>query len=213
MSVDNIKATTVSDAAGTTYAQFGTNQLELYAGTLRGLTINTAGGILHGAWQSDATVTTSDRRLKRNIEPLYRTLSEHARNRWNEGPAKKQDGGEATTSDAATEASAQFAKKRDAIPWLLRELRPVSYHLKTGPEAKYLKFGFVAQELESVLPNLVRTSEQDDTKSVASQDLIAVLTLAMQMLQRQNEEHRRELLEQSERIARLEAAVYGAAQI
>jgi hypothetical protein len=62
--------------------------------------------------------------------------------------------------------------------------RPVSFNLKHGPEAKYLKFGFIAQELETVFPNLVRTVENTDTKAVASQDLIAVLTLALQNLQK-----------------------------
>jgi hypothetical protein len=101
-------------------------------------------------------------------------------------------------------------QKEAPVGWLLRELRPVSFQLKRGPEAKYLKFGFIAQELETVFPNLVRTSAKDDTKAVASQDLIAVLTLAMQQLQKENEEHRKALEEQRARIARLERAVYGA---
>ena len=36
--------------------------------------------------------------------------------------------------------------------WVLRELRPVSYRLKEGPDSKSLRYGFVAQELDKVLP-------------------------------------------------------------
>lgn len=88
----------------------------------------------------------------------------------------------------------------------------MSFNLKRGPEAKYLKFGFVAQELETVFPNLVRTIGEDDTKQVAHQDLIAVLTLALQTLQKELEEHRRELAEQRARVERLESIVFAAAE-
>lgn len=100
--------------------------------------------------------------------------------------------------------------KEPPVGWLLRELRPVSFFLKRGPEAKYLKFGFVAQELESVFPNLVRTTGPDDAKAIASQDLIAVLTLALQMLQKDLEEQRRQQHELLSRMARLEQAVFTA---
>merc|ERR1719329_1492101 len=85
---------------------------------------------------------------------------------------------------------AKGRQQDSSINWLLRELRPVSFHLKRGPEAKYLKFGFIAQELETVFPNLVRKSPDDETLSVASQDLIAVLTLGIQNLQRNFEDLR-----------------------
>jgi len=95
--------------------------------------------------------------------------------------------------------------------WLLRELRPVSFHLKRGPEAKYLKFGFIAQELETVFPNLVRTiGEEEDTLAVASQDLIAVLTLALQGLQKELHDVRSEMEDQRLRMQRLEAILANA---
>merc|ERR1719221_591533 len=88
LSVRSIKATTVSDGTGTTYAKFTTNDIELAvwdsttSSTRRGLTVTNIGGQLHGAWSSEATVTTSDRRLKKNIEPLYRTIAMQAKDRW-----------------------------------------------------------------------------------------------------------------------------------
>lgn len=212
LSVRTIKATKVSDGTGATYAKFTTNDIELAvwdsstSSTRRGLTVTSIGGQLHGAWASEATVTTSDRRLKKNIEPLYRTIAAQARDRWNQKPTAKDD---ALQSPAAS----TDATGRPPIGWLLRELRPVSFYLKRGPEAKYLKFGFIAQELESVFPNLVRTVGDDQTKAVAMQDLVAVLTLALQSLQKELESHRKLLKDQSIRMERLERAVYATASV
>lgn len=139
-------------------------------------------GYLHGTWHSDATITTSDRRLKTSIQPLYKTLQQQAKDKL-DGSGKSVQGQE--------------------VNWLLRELRPVSFHLKRGPEAKHLKFGFIAQELESVFPNLVRKSGEDQTYSIATQDLIAVLTLAVQNLQKAVEESR-DLLKQAQARHELE---------
>lgn len=146
-------------------------------------------GTLHGTWQSDATVTTSDRRLKTSIEPLYRTIAAQAQDRLQSSGKVVAD---QDISEGGVDNVLQKGRQRQdsSINWLLRELRPVSFHLKRGPEAKYLKFGFIAQELETVFPNLVRKSSDDETLSVASQDLIAVLTLAFQNLQRNFEEQR-----------------------
>jgi len=175
--------------------QISSTSLNMYAASFRAISTTAAGGTLHGAWASEAAVTTSDRRLKRNIEPLYRTLASRAKEREAEAGAVPTD-----------------RNKEQPISWLLRELRPVSFQLKRGPEAKYLKFGFIAQELENVFPNLVRTMGTDDTKAVASQDLIAVLTLALQNQQREVEELRSELQKQRERMERLERAVFATPQ-
>jgi len=91
----------------------------------------------------------------------------------------------------------------------LRELRPVSFNFKHGAESKYLKFGFIAQEVETVFPNLVRTVENTNTKAIASQDLIAVLTFALQNLQKEHDAAMREIAETRDRLAKLESYVYG----
>jgi hypothetical protein len=67
---------------------------------------------------------------------------------------------------------------------LLEALRPVSFTLTTDEDQRK-RFGFIAQELEDILPNIVITSggnnETDPgTKSVLYQDLIAVLTAVVQ---------------------------------
>ena len=45
------------------------------------------------------------------------------------------------------------------VAWALRELRPVAYRFRAGAEAKYTRFGFIADELERVLPELVRAAQ------------------------------------------------------
>jgi len=192
--------------------------------------------VLHGLWESDMTITTSDRRLKTSIQPLYQTIAARAKTRWSEtqgdlalNAATTDDGrlrGGSSSAAAHTPSSKQ--QQDQPIGWLLRELRPVSFKLKSGPEAKYLKFGFIAQELETIFPNLVRNvggakDSEEGTKAIASQDLIAVLTLALQSLQKEMEKQREFmmqefqeqrrmldslLLEQRTRMERLERAVF-----
>merc|ERR1719335_1357086 len=75
---------------------------------------------------------------------------------------------------------------RDAMNWLLRELRPVSYNLKTGAEGKRMRFGFIADEIEQVLPQVVRTGlDSMNKKGIVYPDLIAVLTSMVQELSTQ----------------------------
>jgi len=127
----------------------------------------------------------TDRRLKRNIQPLYETIASRAKDRY-----------------ADSGAPGPKPSEGDQVKWLLRELRPVSFQLKRGAEAKYLKFGFIAQELETVFPNLVRTVA-GDTKAIASQDLIAVLTLAFQNLQKEHDEYKQKVLELELQVAEM----------
>jgi hypothetical protein len=67
---------------------------------------------------------------------------------------------------------------------LLEALRPVSFTLTTDEDQRK-RFGFIAQELEDILPNIVVTNggyneTEPGTKSVLYQDLIAVLTAVVQ---------------------------------
>lgn len=134
----------------------------------RGIGIRGGGGRLHGSWVADNTVSTSDRRLKKSIIPLYKAIE-----------TEGEDGSQASS-----------------VSWVLRQLRPVSFKFKQGPEAKYSRYGFVAQELQQVLPSLVRKVE-DDHLAVVYQDLIALLTAAAQMLQEK-------VTKQEEKISKLE---------
>jgi hypothetical protein len=85
--------------------------------------------------------------------------------------------------------------------WLLRQLRPVSF-TRTSSEKR--SFGFIAQELEKLVPDVVQPlhagqSEDEftsDLKGVVYQDLIALLTVFAQqnLLRLERTERRVELL-------------------
>jgi len=138
-----------------------------------------AAATLHGTWYNELGVSTSDRRLKQNIAPLQAQLH------------KRRE-----------EVLGANSKDESAVSWVLRELRPVSFRFKQTSDAKSLaqnqrqRYGFVAQEMERVAPNLVYGSEADgestgqSTMALLYQDLLAVLTLAFkeqqQEIQRQD---------------------------
>jgi len=181
-----------------TYVQFAehftgnpTGQLEIYVESYRTMSMSGkltdgAAGILHGAWFSDDIVYTSDRRLKKNIRPLISKLN----------------------SMLPPLAKAADQRSEDGATWVLRELRPVVYEFKQGTEAKNaggkVRYGFIADEMESTLPEVVRDAPQ--FQGIAYQDLIAVLTTAMQSLQRRLEKEEVRLDTQLQALeARLQA--------
>lgn len=147
-----------------------------YGGTAtKSATFTSSGGVLHGTWQSDNAVSTSDRRLKKNVQSV--------------------DDYVATMVGAAAEAGSDPAHA--SASWLLRELRPVSYNFKKGVEAKYTRFGFIADEVYKLLPEVVRElgpapqedgNDAEDSKTrntvkdtsplkgILYQDIIAILT-------------------------------------
>lgn len=61
----------------------------------------------------------------------------------------------------------------------IKQLRPVTYKWKNIDYGTRTNIGFLAQEVELVMPELVISSDED-VKSMASSDLIAVLTKATQ---------------------------------
>jgi len=117
------------------------------------------GGSLHGLWYLDADganmeASSSDRRLKKNIRPLFETL-----------------GGSASGA----------AQDRTVLDALMHRLEPKAYRLKG--DAKHTRFGFIADEMEQVLPQITRTAASPERrKGIMYQDLIAFLTNMMQDL-------------------------------
>lgn len=156
---------------------FGLDSSGAYSRRMTFPEASSGSGILHGTWVSDTPISTSDRRMKKNIKPLYTALiDKHAAR----DPSKKQ---ERTTEQQASAA----------IGWILRELRPVSFNFRAGADAKAMgpRYGFVAQEVERVLPDLVQ--ELGSTKHLVYQDLIAMITLAAQDHQKRLETHHGEV--------------------
>lgn len=228
MSVGSIKTSRIGDGAelytAGTRIDFAysaptpaNTKMDFYVANVHTMSMKSTISTLHGIWEADATITTSDRRLKTSIEPLYRTIAARAKARWSETRTDAPPGDMKRTnllSSTQSPVIAPSAKQQQdqGVGWLLRELRPVSFKLKSGPEAKYLKFGFIAQELETIFPNLVRNiggeeGKEEGTKAIASQDLIAVLTLALQSLQKDMDKQRefmvREMEEQRRQLAAL----------
>jgi hypothetical protein len=164
---------TVAFGASDTYMRYNSG-IEAVVGGTRALSMSSSGGKLHGSWIADATVSTSDRRLKSDITPLADALSAGA-------PAEVQN---------------------DATTWALRELRPVSYRYKSGPESKYTRYGFIADEIARVLPNVIRplTSDPEGPLGIVLPDLIALLV-------EQSQSHQATLERLSSRVEAIEATL------
>merc|ERR1712072_482309 len=165
------------------YYNYGANLLNFYVKGKRGLPLineaNYGGGNLHGLWYSDYIVHTSDRRLKKNIQPIMESLDARA--------AEK----------GATEDSAR---------WVLRELRPVSYQFKRGPESKLQRFGFIADDVQATIPQVVRENpSKNKIKGILYEDLLAVLAAVLQSMQRQLEGSDMDAQETRHRLDGLEA--------
>jgi len=157
--------------------------VDFYVQGKRGLSImyenSNGGGNLHGVWYSDYIVHTSDRRLKKNIHPIMESLDARA--------AEK----------GATEDSAR---------WVLRELRPVSYQFKRGPESKLQRFGFIADDVQATIPQVVRENPtKNKIKGILYEDLLAVLAAVLQSMQRQLEGSDLDAQETRHRLDGLEA--------
>jgi len=169
----------IAFTTATTYITERSSNLEVYVGGTKTATFEADGGILHGSWNVESSLVTSDRRLKTNIMPLQRTLRDVIAPR-----------GEKKAPLGSTQVAAQEGgkgKAGDGALWLLRQLRPVSYSFRKGMDSKYMRFGFIADELESVVPEVVRypgDREVTDQKAVVYQDLIALLAAASQSQQK-----------------------------
>lgn len=155
------------------YMYYTGTQIQWYMAGTRVLAFDGSGGTLHNTWVSNTVLTVSDRRMKKDIKPLQRSLRDLLSPQASEPAAT-----------VAPTAPAGAPKGDDAgALWMLRQLRPVSYYFKKGSESKYMRFGFIADELESVVPQVVRQGRSDElsnTKSVVYTDLIALLTAAAQ---------------------------------
>jgi hypothetical protein len=186
-----IQLGTGANGAGNTYLDYDTDHvLTLRVNNARSATFESDGGILHGSWNVEAAIVTSDRRLKTNIEPLQRTLREVVAST---SEKKAPAGTQVTTGSQGSSVA-----KGDGALWLLRQLRPVSYSFRKGADSKHMRFGFIADELESVVPQVVRRPgdrEVTDQKAVVYQDLIALLASASQSQQSVIEKQQGEVLQ------------------
>ncbi len=96
--------------------------------------------------------------------------------------------------------------KRDITPLggvldRVLQLRPVSYHFRTGPEGAPLTLGLIAQEVEPLFPEVV--GERADTKSLAYTELVPVTIRAIQELNQKVEDQKGELKQKQTEITDL----------
>jgi hypothetical protein len=62
---------------------------------------------------------------------------------------------------------------------VVNKLRPVSYRFKHGPDAKQIRMGFIAQDVEQVLPAMVKTVA-NGSKAVLMDDMLALVVSSVQ---------------------------------
>jgi len=211
------------------YYDSGSSELKIVANGNTRVSIGTGGGTLHGIWSSESIISASDRRLKRQIEPLHRALAQSAeqlvrgdgklklnsRDEQRDSLVEQLAQSSAEITNAAAAGSGQSktsSKRQGAVDWLLRQLRPVSFTFRGGLEAKTARYGFVAQEVEQILPDLVQT--HNNNKHVAYLDMIALLTLASQVQQdrlltseSRSESRRARLSSQAQRLKRAKRGI------
>jgi dynactin complex subunit len=221
--------------------------LEFYAGSnaLR-LALGTT-SYLHGSWvAANAQFTASDAGLKKNIVPLYKSLSKLQQARriaassdgdvlqnmdkairsndhllsedksFNKQYNTTMMSADAIRASQMGDQASKYATDLQDATALFKELRPVSYVMKEKGqvEAKNLRFGFIAQEVEALLPSLVHTDETDGKKALMYNDLIAVVIMTLQQelsvvegLKLKVDEHDSKLTTVDERIAMLETEI------
>lgn len=159
------------------------------------------GGKLFGTWESETSITSSDRKLKKKITPLASSL--RAMHPSFDGAKKIKENEEPRE------------KKESVTGWVLRQLRPVSYYFKKN-EAKQMRFGFIADEMEQVLPDVVREIHVDEPKNATQEekkepykgivygDLIAVLTDAIKDVSSQMNDMRSRMMKAEIELDRLD---------
>lgn len=138
-----------------------TGELLFNHGGCRPLTALQAGGQFHGWWGTEfMDIAPSDRRLKEHIQPVFQTLQQKRSHLLG-------------ASGGGLEGGSQM------IEDIFQKLRPVSYNFR--PEAGAERFGFIADELHKVLPEMTRVAKNKDrTMGILYQDLLAVLLVRMQ---------------------------------
>jgi hypothetical protein len=170
---------------------------------------NDVGGILHGTWTANTgdSTWTSDLRLKTQIAPLFDVVmgkyealhgaggmfrDPQGRDKLRSLRPVETETSAPTPSVSVVGSEVSQQTKDEAVLALMRQLSPVSYKYKNNSESKYSRFGFVAQDIEKMLPDVVRQHYTGDSdlptaRAMMYRDLISVLTMGMQSMDRVSE--------------------------
>jgi hypothetical protein len=152
----------------------GTNKL-LTMGGEAGNSANKP-SFLHGpSWTSTSNFTySSDRNLKKDIVPLWKELMDMV-------DGRKGFGNNLTPSPSSKGIHLEGSDVHALS--VISRLNPVSFKFKNRVESKFNSYGFIAQEVEELLPNLVFDGETG-YKALRMKDFISVLTLGLQAADR-----------------------------
>ncbi len=85
---------------------------------------------------------------------------------------------------------------------ILDGLKPVRYKFKTADVERY---GFIAQDVQEVVPSIVETAPEGDQLYLQYNDIIAILTAKVQKQTKTIDEQSKKIQDLEDRIARLEA--------
>lgn len=83
------------------------------------------------------------------------------------------------------------------------ELRPTTYHCKDNPADAQFSYGFIAQEVEKVFPDFVKTKGKDDMKAIAYENFSVVAIKAIQEQQKVIEEQAKRLVTLEQKVQHL----------
>jgi len=189
---------TVGDPA-TINAYVSSAQIVSMSGTAAGVVT----GQLHGTWLVEADggniAGFSDIRLKENVRPLRQTLRETLTTVTQAGKSRASSASKAPESMVGDSVES-------TSEWLLEKLRPVSYQYKKGGPQSRMRFGFMADEMLGLLPQVTRGLEDSAGHvGIVYQDLLAVLMTMLEDMTSTMNTLRPRMQAVEERIARRRA--------
>merc|ERR1719399_157481 len=190
------------------------NDIKFYAATTKqSMTLTSSGGYqgkLHGTWEFETSFTTSDRRLKTDVEPLVKSMMRYSRSSQvhassyndhisyhdrkkslfinhviddTQGHSYDEVGSALGIPNRQKLGSATSYDESGYLPVvvsLMRQLRPVSFRYKNNAESKHSRYGFIAQELENLIPSVIYSDGSSGLKFIRYHDLLAIVTMGMQ---------------------------------
>ena len=91
---------------------------------------------------------------------------------------------------------------------IINQLEPVSYLWKTQDDSDTKTYGFIAQDIEKVLPTLVSTSDLDGYKLFGQKQLVPLLVSSVKELKKENDYLKDELKNLKEEIEKIKQGHY-----
>ena len=120
-----------------------------------------------------------------------------------EGPVNRTSDGTLTTATSDERLKENISTLQDCLFKVL-QLRGVSYTWKTNPEYG-MRIGFIAQEFEKIIPELVFTNKRDGYKGINYAEVSSVLVEAIKELKAENDLLKAENMQLKTKIETMES--------